>query len=147
METFTVVMWVVLLIVFLIVEAMTAQLVTIWFAVGAGAALIVRLCKLPLWLQLVVFLVVSAVALLLTRPLLKKLTKQPVQPTNADRCIGQIAVVTEKIDNLAGKGQAVVQGSVWTARSADDSVIPKDACVRVERIDGVKLIVAQQKED
>ncbi|MBR2732549.1 MAG: NfeD family protein [Clostridia bacterium] len=147
METFTLVMWVVLLAVFLIVEAMTAQLVTIWFAVGAGAALIVRLCKLPLWLQLVVFLVVSAAALLLTRPLLKKLTKQSAQPTNADRCIGQIAVVTEKIDNLAGKGQAVVQGSVWTARSSDGAVIPKDACVRVERIDGVKLIVSQQKEE
>lgn len=147
MDTFTMVMWIVLLVTFLIVEALTAQLVTIWFAVGAAAALIVRLCGLPLWVQLATFLVVSALALLLTRPLLRKLTKQSVQPTNADRYLGQIAVVTEKIDNLAGKGQAVVQGSVWTARSADDSVIPKDACVRVERIDGVKLIVSRQKED
>ncbi len=133
--------WVVLLILLIIVEAVTAQMVTIWFAAGALGAIVAERLGAEVWLQWVVFVVVSAIALVVTRPLVKKLTKTTVQPTNADRYIGQIAVVTETIDNIEAKGQVNVSGAVWTARSADGSVIEKDEKVTVERIDGVKLIV------
>lgn len=133
--------WVVLLILLIVVEAATAQMVTIWFAAGAAGATVAELLGAQVWLQWVVFIAVSAVALVVTRPLVRKLTKAKIQPTNADRCIGQTAVVTEEIDNIAAKGQVNVNGIIWTARSSDGSVIEKDAKVTVEKIDGVKLIV------
>lgn len=133
--------WIVLLILLIVVEAVTAQMVTIWFAAGAAAAIVAELLNAQVWLQWVVFIAVSAIALVATRPLVRKLTKTRVQPTNADRCIGQTAVVTQEIDNVAGRGQVHVNGITWTARSADGSVIGKDEKVTVEKIDGVKLIV------
>ena len=133
--------WIVLLILLIVVEAVTAQMVTIWFAAGAVAAIVAELLNAQVWLQWVVFIAVSAIALVATRPLVRKLTKTKVQPTNADRCIGQTAVVMQEIDNVAGKGQVHVNGVTWTARSADGSVIGKDEKVTVEKIDGVKLIV------
>lgn len=133
--------WAVLLILLIVVEAVTAQMVTIWFAAGAAAAIAAELLGAQVWLQWVVFIAVSAVALVATRPIVRKLTKTKVQPTNADRCIGQTAVVTEEIDNIAAKGQVNVNGVIWTARSSDGSVIGKEERVTVEKIDGVKLIV------
>lgn len=133
--------WIVLLIVLIVVEAVTAQMVTIWFAAGAVAAIAAELLGAQVWLQWTVFIVVSVIALVATRPLVRKLTKTRVQPTNADRVIGQAAVVTEEIDNIAAKGQVSVGGAVWTARSSDGSVIGKDEKVTVENIEGVKLIV------
>ncbi len=144
MEYVMMIFWIVLLVVLIIVEAVTAQLVTIWFAAGAAAALIAELCGLQQWLQWVIFIAVSAVALIVTRPLVRKVTKKAVQPTNADRCIGQTAVVTEDIDNIEGKGQVHVNGVTWTARSSDGSVFRKDERVIVEKIEGVKLIVKSQ---
>ena len=141
MEYAMMIFWIVLLVVLIIVEAVTAQLVTIWFAAGAAAALIAELCGLQQWLQWVIFIAVSAVALIVTRPLVRKVTKKAVQPTNADRCIGQTAVVTEDIDNIEGKGQVHVNGVTWTARSSDGSVFRKDERVIVEKIEGVKLVV------
>lgn len=135
------VFWIVLLIVLIVVEAVTAQMVTIWFAAGAVAAIAAELLGAQVWLQWTVFIIVSVIALIATRPLVRKLTRTRVQPTNADRVIGQTAVVTEEIDNVAAKGQASVGGTVWTARSADGSVIGKDERVTVEKIEGVKLIV------
>ena len=105
MDLFMLIFWIVLLVVLLIVEAATVQLVTIWFAIGAAAALIARICGAALWLQWVLFVVVSAVTLAATRPLVRKITKQKTQPTNADRCIGETAMVTEDIDNISRQGQ------------------------------------------
>lgn len=144
MNTLTFV-WVALLIAFLIVEACTVQLVSIWFAVGALVALIANLCSLSPALQLCLFLVASAVCLIVTRPLVKRFTKTKFERTNADRCIGKEAVVTEEINNLLAKGQVKVDGNVWTARSEDDTVIPVGQSVFVKRMEGVKLIV-QNKE-
>lgn len=135
------VFWVAMLIVLIVVEAVTAQMVTIWFAAGAVAAIVAELLGAQVWLQWAVFVFVSVIALVVTRPLVKKLTQTKLQPTNADRCIGQVAVVTEEIDNVAAKGQVSVNGTVWSARSADGSVIAKDEKVTVEKIEGVKLIV------
>jgi len=133
--------WIVLLIVLIVVEAVTAQMVTIWFAAGAAAAIAAELLGAQVWLQWTVFIIVSVIALIATRPLVRKLTKTRVQPTNADRVIGQTAVVTEEIDNIAATGKVSVNGTVWTARSADGSVIGKDERATVEKIEGVKLIV------
>lgn len=144
MEYAMMIFWIVLLVVLIIVEAVTAQLVTIWFAAGAAAALIAELCGLEQWLQWVIFIAVSAITLIATRPLVRKVTKKAVQPTNADRCIGQTAVVTEVIDNIEGKGQVNVNGITWTARSSDGTVFRKDERVTVEKIEGVKLIVKSQ---
>lgn len=144
MEYAMLIFWIVLLVVLIIVEAVTAQLVTIWFAAGAAAALIAELCDLQQWLQWIIFIAVSAIALVATRPLVRKATQSKMQPTNADRCIGQTAVVTEDIDNIEGKGQVQVNGISWTARSLDGTVFKKDERVTVAAIEGVKLIVKAQ---
>ncbi len=137
--------WAVALVALLIVEGATAQLVTIWFACGALAALIAAIFGAKLWLQVTLFIVVSGVTLAATRPLVKKVTKRKSTPLNADRCIGQTAIVTQKIDNVMGTGEAKVSGTVWTARSADDSVIEEGKTVSVEKIEGVKLIVKEKE--
>ena len=133
--------WIAVTIVFVIIEVATTQLVTIWFALGGIAALIACTLKAELYIQIIIFAVVSTLALVLTRPLVKKLDKKEFSPTNADRNIGKSATVTETINNIAGKGAVSVGGNIWTARSSDGSVIEKDTIVTVEKIDGVKLIV------
>lgn len=137
------VLWIALLIAFIVAEAVTVQLTTVWFALGSLAALIANLCSAPVWLQWVIFAAVSLVALAVTRPFVKKLTVKRIQPTNADRFIGQQGVVEETIDNTEGKGLVRVKGAVWTARSTDGAVIEKGSSVTVDRIDGVKLMVSK----
>lgn len=141
MEFTMLLFWIIALVVLIVVEAVTAQMVTIWFAAGAVGAIVAERLGAEVWVQWVVFVAVSAIALVATRPLVRKLTKANAQPTNADRCIGQTAVVTEEINNIEGKGQVHVNGVTWTARSIDGTVFKKDERVTVERIDGVKLIV------
>ncbi len=140
-EKYMLAFWAVTFVALVIVEAMTAQLVTIWFAVGSLAALISQLFGAQVWVQWLVFVVVTSIVLAITRPLVKKYSRPKIQPTNADRCIGQTAVVTEEIDNLAGKGAVKVGGIVWTARSDTDEKISENEAVTVIKIDGVKLIV------
>ncbi|MCI5795712.1 MAG: NfeD family protein [Ruminococcus sp.] len=135
------VLWSVLLILFIIAEAVTVQLVSIWFAVGSLAALISNLCGAGTLLQAALFVGVSFAALLLTRPLVKKFSSPKIQRTNLDRIIGERAIVTEEIDNLRAIGIVKADGKSWTARSADGSIIPTGSVVEVEKIDGVKLIV------
>ena len=134
--------WLGLLVLFLAVEFATAQLTTVWFALGAMVALLLAAFGVDnLAIQIIVFTLVSLVSLILTRPLVKKWTRKKVQPTNADMVIGEEAVVTETISNTDGKGLTKVNGAVWSARSADDSVIPAGNTVTVRAIEGVKLIV------
>jgi len=133
--------WAVAIVVFLILEAVTVGIVSIWFALGSICALIAALLGAPTWLQILWFVVISALTLVLTRPIVKKYVNGKKQPTNADRVIGCPAVVTEEIDNLQGRGSVRIDGKEWTARSADDSIIAFDSVVKVIRIEGVKLIV------
>ncbi len=148
MEAYLVWIWLALLIVFAIAEGVTVGLVSIWFAAGSAAALIVSALGGPLWLQIVLFLAVTALCLLALRPFARKILKPGYEATNADRAIGREAVVTEEIDNLKGLGAVSVGGVVWTARSTrEDVVIPAGATVRVERIEGVKLFVNESKEE
>ncbi len=140
------VIWIVLLVLFLILEAATVQLVSAWFALGALCALLANLCGVGVIWQIVLFLIVSAICLIATRPLVKKMTATKIQKTNADRCIGAEAVVLEEINNLKSTGLVKAMGNTWTARAEDGSVIPKDAVVIVRKMEGVKLIVSQQSE-
>ena len=143
------VLWLVLLIVFAVLEASTVSLVSIWFMGGALTALIAALCGAEIWLQIILFFVVSIALLLCLRPLSKKLLKKRKIATNADSNIGKTAVVTETIDNLRGTGAVKISGVEWSARSVDDSVLEKDAVVRILRIEGVKVCVerAEKKEE
>ena len=136
------IVWVVIMVVFLVVEAATAGLTGIWFAIGALAALIAALFGAPIWLQLVWFFVVSVVTLYFTRPLVLKYVNSRSQPTNADMVIGKEALVTEAIDNVESAGAVAVGGKVWTARSENGEPIEVGSIVTVLRIEGVKLIVS-----
>ena len=136
------VVWLAALIVFALIEgAVASNLVSIWFAAGSLAALIVSLFSDFLPAQIAVFLVVSVICLALVRPVASRWLNPRSQPTNADRLIGQTALVTEAIDNLAAQGQVTVSGQVWSARSDGEEQIPAGARVTVLRIEGVKLIV------
>ncbi len=138
----TIAFWVVALVVFLIVEAVTAGLVSIWFVFGSLVALICAALGAAVWLQIFWFVIVSVATLVLTRPLVKRYVDSRSVATNADRSIGRTAVVTERIDNLAGAGAVKLDGVVWTARSTDDAVaIETGERVTVRAIEGVKLIV------
>ena len=135
------IVWTAAIILFGVVEAVTAGLVSIWFVAGSLAALVAAFVDAPLAVQIVLFLVVSFVALLLARPLARKFLTPGYQPTNADRILGTEAVVTEAIDNLNGRGLVSVGGSVWTARAQDDQPIAAGTVVRILRIEGVKVFV------
>jgi membrane protein implicated in regulation of membrane protease activity len=134
-------LWIALIVAFLVIEAVTVQLVTIWFTVGAIGALIANVLHTEIWVQVLVFVAVSAITLLLTRPFVKRFTEQHKVPTNADRYIGKQAVVVEPIDNIHAKGAVTVGGLEWTARTKDGSNIEKDEIVTIESIEGAKLIV------
>ncbi len=138
--------WLALLILFSVGEAVTVGLTSVWFAVGALGALLCALFGGTLWLQLGVFLALSGLSLALARPLAKKFLSPGYSATNADRVIGQEALVTQTIDNLHGQGQVNIAGQTWTARSQDDTVIPAGTLVRVLRIEGVKVFVSPINE-
>lgn len=131
-----------------VLEAVTVSLVTVWFALGALGALFTALLGGALWLQIVVFFVVTIITLIATRPLVKKyFNKSQHQPTNADTFIGKTCVVTEDIDNVAATGQVTCLGQVWTARSLSGETIKKGSKATVNSIHGVKLIVEAVKEE
>lgn len=134
-------LWLIALVIFGVVEAATAGLVCIWFAMGAMVALLAALLGTGVVEQVVVFAVVSAVALAATRPLVRRMTAGKAVATNADRVLGAAAKVTETIDNENSTGAVYVDGKTWTARSADGSVIPAGEQVEVISMEGVKLFV------
>lgn len=134
--------WLALLVLFIITEIATVQLTTIWFAGGALASMLLAAFGVKnITVQVIVFLAVSIILLIATRPIVKKHINKKSLPTNADRSIGQAAVVTEEINNLLGKGAAKINGIEWTARSENGDIIPEGTTVTVTKIDGVKLIV------
>lgn len=140
MDTMTIV-WLVLAIATAILEAITVQLVSIWFTIGGVAACITSLFTDNIIIQAVVFVAVTALALAITRPIAKKMKQKTAEPTNADRFIGKTALVLEEIDNEKAQGLVMVDGQKWTARSTGDEKIPQDASVTVKAIEGVKLMV------
>lgn len=141
-----VLIWIGAVVLFGIAEAATAGLVSIWFVGGAVAALIAAALDAALWVQFALFLIVSAALLVATRPLAKRLREKAV-PTNLDRVLHRMARVTETVDNERSAGAVYIDGKTWTARSEDGSVLKKDNMVEVVRMDGVKLIVREKKEE
>ena len=134
--------WLAAVIVLAVVEAITVGLVTVWFAVGALAALVSSLFGGPLWLQILLFITVTAVTLVTTRPIVKKyFGKSSHKATNADMVIGKEAHVTENIDNLMGTGAVKCMGKEWSARSENGEAIAVGETVTAVKIEGVKLIV------
>lgn len=138
--------WLVALIVFAVAEAATVGLVSIWFAGGALVALITASLGGQIWLQVVLFLVVSVVMLALLRPFVRKFSTPHRTKTNADRHVGATALVTEEIDNLKETGAVRLDGVTWTARSETGQSIPVGTLIRVERISGVKVYVKPAEE-
>lgn len=140
------ILWGAVFAVMVIAELASMQLVSIWFAAGALASFITALCGMGMGMQMVVFVIVSIVLLVGTRPLLKKFRVENAQPTNIDLDIGKTAVVIENIDNSLDTGRAKLNGVDWKAVSADDSVISEGSIVRIEEIKGTKLFVTLVKE-
>ena len=140
--------WVLLLVVFVVVEVLTMGLTTIWFAGGALAAVGVAALHLPSYVQIATFIVVSGLLVFFTRPIAVKYFNQDRIKTNAESIVGKKAIVTGAIDNIKAQGQVTVAGMEWTARStSDDITIAEGAVVTIVAINGVKLIVEERKEE
>ena len=141
------VLWIILAVVFLVVELVTVGMVSLWFFVGSLAALLTAALGGPFWLQFVVFLLVSGCCFAFLYPRLKYLVRKNQQATNADMVLGKTCVVTRRIDNIAGTGAVSVDGKTWTARTENGVTIEEGSLVRADRIQGVKLIVSPLPPD
>lgn len=135
-------LWLVLMILFLVAEGATAAITTIWFAAGALAAMLAAFFGAELWLQILLFFVVSVGMLLALRPLLKKYITPRKLRTNVDSVIGTQGMVLEAIDNLAGTGRVKLGGMEWSARSESGDPIEAGSVIKVERVEGVKVFVS-----
>lgn len=139
--------WLLLAAIFIVVEIITLGLTTIWFAGGAFVAAIAGACGANLVIQIILFVAVSVILLILTRPFAVKHLDTRIEKTNSEALIGQTAYVLQEIDNLKESGQAKINGMEWTARAKDDTVIiPVGASVKVVEIQGVKLVVEKIAE-
>lgn len=136
-----IIFWMAVTVLLSVIEAVTANLVTVWFAVGAFGAVIAAAAGATASIQVAVFVLLSAVSLALTRPIMKKVTKKTGEATNADKAIGEICMVTEDIDNDLSVGAVSCLGKIWSAKTADGTAVKKNEKVRVTEIKGVKLIV------
>lgn len=133
--------WLALVILFGIAEAATLGLTSIWFAVGALAAMIAALCDTSLLVQIILFVVISGVALYAARGWGQKRFNENREATNADRILGQRGQVLEDIDNNQATGVVKVDGKIWTARSISGQIIPAGSQVIIRSIEGVKVMV------
>lgn len=140
--------WLGLFILLLVIEIITVGLTTIWFAAGALAALAANVLGANLIIQIIIFLVVSVVLLIFTRPWAEKHLNRKRVRTNYEREIGKVIRITEKVDNLDQTGKSVVDGQEWTVRSRNDSdIFEAGALARVVAVSGVKLIVEKCEEE
>ena len=139
--------WLAIFVILLIIEIVTMGLTTIWFAGGALAAMAAGLIGFGTGIQILVFLVVSVLLLVLTRPIAVKYFNQERQKTNAESLIGQQALVLEDIDTLQSKGRVEINGQEWSAKTDEpDGRIEKNTVVVIDGIQGVKLIVRAREE-
>ena len=139
------IIWIALIIIFAVVEIITVGLTSIWFAGGAVVALLVDAAGLgPVW-QFAAFVIVSVILLVFTRPWALKYMKPRLVKTNYEAAVDKNVCLTEAVDNIKGTGTAVLNGQEWTARSADDTVIPAGSLVVVDAVSGVKLLVHKKE--
>ncbi len=139
--------WLIALVLFIILEAATSALVSLWFIGGSLAALLVTAFGAPEWAQVLVFLATSIALLFALRPVMKKFVTPRKIVTNARSNIGKLAVVTETIDELQGKGSVKISGVLWSARSADGTVIEEGSVVRVTELEGAKVCVKKELKE
>ena len=140
MHTFAL-LWLAAAVLFAVVEASTVALVSLWFLGGALAAMVAALLGAKLWLQIVVFVAVTAGLLACLRPFAKKFIQPKITPTNFDRILGRQVPVTEAIDNLRGTGALRIEGKEWSARSTTGESLPEGTLVRIVALEGVKVLV------
>ena len=133
--------WISLLVFSVVVEALTSDLMAIWFFPAAIVSMILSLCDVSPWIQIIVFLAVGLVLVIATRPLCRKFLSGKKEKTNVDAMVGKVCIVTEEIRNIDEVGEVKVGGLRWSARSADGRIIPVGEQVTVKEIQGVKLIV------
>lgn len=138
--------WLMVFVVLVVIEIITMGLTTIWFAGGALVATIAAAVHAPLWVQIILFLAVSAVLLFFTRPVAVKYFNKDRVRTNVESLIGQQAIVISEINNLQGIGQVTVNGQEWSARSVDENMtLPVGTVVVIQSVSGVKLIVTPRQ--
>ena len=141
-----IILWAACAVVFLVIEAATVGLASIWFALGALCALLSAVLGAPPWLQVLWFVLISVATLVVTRPLVKKYVNSRSQATNADRVIGSVCRVSERIDNIAQTGAVTADGKIWSARSESGEAIEEGALVKILEIRGVTLIVEKAED-
>lgn len=146
MEITTTVIWAIGIIAFVILEAATYQMVSIWFAIGAVGGIIASALGASFKTQMIVFIAVSVVFLLALRPVSMKILKTRGAKTNIDGLIGKEVLITKDIDNLNGVGEGKINGMTWSVRSLDNAKIPANTIAVIEKVEGVKLIVTRKGE-
>ena len=134
--------WFVLTVILLIAEAATVTVISLWFAAGALAAMVTALLGGAVWIQTLVFVLVSAAALTALRPLVRKHLTPKLTATNIDSVIGSVGIVTGTIDDLTATGQVKLNGMEWSARSTSGDTLEVGTKVRVDKIEGVKVFVS-----
>lgn len=135
------IIWLIIVAVMIVIEIITLGLTTIWFGVGAIGAAIVAWLGYGVWVQIIVFAVLSVVAMAIVRPFAVRYLNKDKEKTNVDDVIGKTAVVTKEINNELATGEVQLNGMSWTARSEDGRIIPEKERVEVVSVQGVKLIV------
>lgn len=138
------IVWIVALVMFVIAEAVTYQLITIWFAIGALGALLASIAGAEVSTQITVFLALSIATLLLLRPISKQYLKNKFEKTNVESLVGMDVLITEDVNNVVGAGKGKIRGMEWTVRSADNSTICAGETAVVKKIEGVKLIASKK---
>ena len=136
------IVWTTFIIVTAIIELITTDLVTIWFTIGAIGSLIASLCKANIIIQLVIFFIISFIALILTRPLAKKIQEKDVIRTNADKVIGEIGIITKGFEGIE-IGEVKVEEREWRAISNEGKKFEDGEKVIIDAISGTKLIVSK----
>ena len=134
------IVWLIMIVAFIVLEAVTYQMVSVWFIAGAIGGLIAKMSGAPLRLQMTIFIAVSIILLIAFRPFALKRLKTDCK-TNADAAIGRKIIITKEVNNMKGTGEAKLDGLIWSVRSEDDIIIPEGETAEIKKIEGVKLIV------
>ena len=137
-------LWIGAIIAFVIIEAVTYQLVSVWFAVGSIGGMITYMLGFNFSAQMTVFLILSVITLLCLRPLSMKLLKPKGFKSNADSLVGKEVLITKEVSNVNASGEGKINGMTWVVRSEDDSELPEGSVAVVKKIEGVKLIVERK---
>ena len=139
--------WIIFMVAMLVLEASTTNLVSIWFAAGSLGAIVAKIFGAGIYIQFLVFFVLSGLSLLIAWPFIKKHRQQKSVATNYDMIIGKTAIVTDDISGDKFAGSVKVAGKEWSAVSENGDDIYAGEKVTVKSISGVKLVVDKIKNE